>query len=291
MDRKNFIKQSAIMATGLLTLNEFSSFAAEMAGEKARMPAMFVGHGSPMNAIEQNEFSSTWKKIGAALPKPKAILCVSAHWMTSGKTLVTAMEKPNTIHDFYGFPQELFDARYLAPGAPEVAKETIGMVTKTTIEASQEWGLDHGCWSVLLPMFPKADIPVYQLSLDLNKPPQWHYELALQLKGLREKGVLIVGSGNIVHNLGRMQWNNNAFDWAIEFDTWSKQRIEAGDHQALINYQAKGKIADLSIPTNEHYLPLLYTVALQDKTDNLRFFNEKTMMGSISMRSLILSSH
>jgi 4,5-DOPA dioxygenase extradiol len=140
-------------------------------------------------------------------------------------------------------------------------------------------------------MFPKADIPVYQLSLDLNKPPQWHYELAMQLKGLREKGVLIVGSGNIVHNLGRMQWNNNAFDWAIEFDTWSKQRIEAGDHQALINYQAKGKIADLSIPTNEHYLPLLYTVALQDKTDNLRFFNEKTMMGSISMRSLILSSH
>jgi 4,5-DOPA dioxygenase extradiol len=211
--------------------------------------------------------------------------------MTSGKTLVTAMEKPNTIHDFYGFPQELFDARYPAPGAPEVAKETIGMVTKTTIEASQEWGLDHGCWSVLLPMFPKADIPVYQLSLDLNKPPQWHYELALQLKGLREKGVLIVGSGNIVHNLGRMQWNNNAFDWAIEFDTWSKQRIEAGDHQALINYQAKGKIADLSIPTNEHYLPLLYAVALQDKTDNLRFFNEKTMMGSISMRSLILSSH
>ncbi|MFN8154597.1 MAG: 4,5-DOPA dioxygenase extradiol [Bacteroidia bacterium] len=276
------------MATGLFTLNEFSSLASGMAGEKKRMPVMFVGHGNPMNAIEQNEFSLAWKKIGAAIERPKAILCVSAHWMTSGKTLVTAMAKPETIHDFYGFPDELFAVQYPAPGAVEVAQETISLVKKTTVQPAHDWGLDHGCWSVLKPMFPKADIPVFQLSLDLSKPPQWHYELAMELKALRDKGVLIIGSGNIVHNLGRMQWNDNAFDWAIEFDNWSTDRLLAGDHAALVNYSSKGKIAELSIPTNEHYLPLLYAIALQDKQDDLRFFNEKTMMGSISMRSVLL---
>ena len=276
------------MATGLFTLNEFSSLASGMAGEKKRMPVMFVGHGNPMNAIEQNEFSLAWKKIGAAIERPKAILCVSAHWMTSGKTLVTAMAKPETIHDFYGFPDELFAVQYPAPGAVEVAQETISLVKKTTVQPAHDWGLDHGCWSVLKPMFPNADIPVFQLSLDLSKPPQWHYDLAMELKALRDKGVLIIGSGNIVHNLGRMQWNDNAFDWAIEFDNWSTDRLLAGDHAALVNYSSKGKIAELSIPTNEHYLPLLYAIALQDKQDDLRFFNEKTMMGSISMRSVLL---
>ncbi len=276
------------MATGLFTLNEFSSLTTGLAGEKKRMPVMFVGHGNPMNAIEQNEFSLAWKKIGAAIERPKAILCVSAHWMTSGKTLVTAMAKPETIHDFYGFPDELFAVQYPAPGAVDAAQETISLVKKTTVQPAHDWGLDHGCWSVLKPMFPNADIPVFQLSLDLSKPPQWHYDLAMELKALRDKGVLIIGSGNIVHNLGRMQWNDNAFDWAIEFDTWSKERLLAGDHAALVNYSAKGKIAELSIPTNEHYLPLLYSIALQDKQDDLRFFNEKTMMGSISMRSVLL---
>lgn len=276
------------MATGLLTLNEFSSLASGIPCEKKRMPVMFVGHGSPMNAIEQNEFSMAWKKIGAAIERPKAILCVSAHWMTNGNTMVTAMAKPETIHDFYGFPDELFAVQYPAPGAVDTAHETIDLVKKTTIQPAHDWGLDHGCWSVLNPMFPQADIPVFQLSLDLSKPPQWHYELAMELKSLRDRGVLIIGSGNIVHNLGRMQWNDNAFDWAIEFDTWSKDCLLAGDHQALVNYKTKGKIADLSIPTNEHYLPLLYAIALQDKQDDLRFFNEKTMMGSISMRSVLL---
>lgn len=276
------------MATGLFTLNEFSSLATGMAGEKKRMPVMFVGHGNPMNAIEQNEFSTAWKKIGASIERPKAILCVSAHWMTSGKTLVTAMAKPETIHDFYGFPDELFAVQYPAPGAVEAAQQTIGLVKKTTVQPAHDWGLDHGCWSVLKPMFPNADIPVFQLSLDLSKPPQWHYELAAELRALRDQGVLIIGSGNIVHNLGRMQWNDNAFDWAVEFDTWSKERLLAGDHSALINYTSKGKIAELSVPTNEHYLPLLYAMALQDKQDELRFFNEKTMMGSISMRSVLL---
>lgn len=286
MKRKEFIIKSIVATTGILSLNEFAKAAADLAGEKQRMPVLFVGHGSPMNAIEENEFSRSWKQLGQSLARPKAILCVSAHWMTSGNTYVTVMDKPKTIHDFGGFPQELFAAQYPAPGATEIAQETIALVNKTTIRPNHDWGLDHGCWSVLLKMYPKADIPVFQLSLDLNKPPQWHYELAQQLKSLREKGVLILGSGNIVHNLGIMQWGNQAYDWAIEFDQWSKERLEAGDHQALIDYSKKGKIAQLAIPTNEHYLPMLYAIALQDKKDELKFFNEKTLMGSVSMRSV-----
>ncbi len=277
------------MAAGILSLNEFSSLAAGLKGEQQRMPVMFAGHGSPMNAIEDNEFSRTWKQLGTALPRPKAILCISAHWMTSGSTFVTVMDKPQTIHDFGGFPQELFAAQYPAPGAATLAQETIALVEKTTLQPNHDWGLDHGCWSVLLPMFPKADIPVFQLSLDLNKSPQWHYDLALQLKSLREKGVLIIGSGNIVHNLGIMKWGDTAYDWALEFDHWSKDCISSGNHQALIDYSKKGKVAQLAIPTNEHYLPLLYTLALQDKKDQLSFFNEKTVMGSVSMRSVLLS--
>ena len=288
MNRKTFLQNAAIMATGVFSLNEFSSLASGLAGERKRMPVLFVGHGNPMNAIEQNEFSAAWKNIGAAIERPRAILCVSAHWMTSGNTMVTAMAKPRTIHDFYGFPDELFAVQYPASGAVDAAKDTIDLVKKTTILPSHDWGLDHGCWSVLNPMFPKADIPVFQLSIDLAKPPLWHYELAQELKALREKGILIMGSGNIVHNLGKMQWTGGAFDWAVEFDTWSKERLLAGDHQALINYSSKGRIADLAIPTNEHYLPLLYSIALQDKADDLKFFNEKTLMGSISMRSVLL---
>lgn len=277
-----------MMAAGVFSLNEFSSIASGLAGERKRMPVLFVGHGNPMNAIEQNEFSAAWQKIGSSIEKPKAILCISAHWMTSGTTQVTAMAKPKTIHDFYGFPDTLFAVQYPAPGAMMEAQATIDQVAKTRIIPSHDWGLDHGCWSVLNPMFPKADIPVFQLSIDLSKPPLWHYELAKELKALRDKGILIIGSGNIVHNLGKMQWTGGAFDWAEEFDLWSKGRLSAGDHSALINYTAKGRIAELAIPTNEHYLPLLYTIALQDKTDDLKFFNEKTVMGSISMRSVLL---
>lgn len=290
MHRRKFLKETGIMATGILTLNEFSALAAALAGEQVRMPVMFAGHGSPMNAIEDNEFSRTWKQLGKILPKPKAILCISAHWMTSGETFVTAMDNPKTIHDFGGFPQELFAAQYPAPGAKKWAEDTMALVTKAPVKPSHDWGLDHGCWSVLLPMFPEATIPVFQLSLDLSKPPQWHYDLASQLKSLREQGVLIVGSGNIVHNLGRMQWGEAAYDWAIEFDKWSEEKIASGDHQALIAYSGMGKIAELAIPTNEHYLPLLYALALQDKKDQLHFFNEKTLMGSISMRSVLFTN-
>lgn len=279
------------MASGFFTLNQFSSLAETLSGERIRMPVLFVGHGSPMNAIEENEFSRAWQNIGASIGRPKAILCISAHWNTAGSTLVTAMAPPETIHDFYGFPSGLFAVQYPAPVAAEAAQQTIGLIKKTTVLPAPDRGLDHGCWSVLKPMFPKADVPVFQLSIDLSKPPRWHYELAQELKALRAQGVLIMGSGNIVHNLKLMQWNNGAFDWALEFDQWSKERLLAGDHGALVNYAAQGKIAQLAIPTNEHYLPLIYAIALQDQRDELRFFNEKTIMGSVSMRSVLLGGY
>lgn len=249
------------------------------------MPVLFVGHGNPMNAVEENEFSNTWIEIGKTLPVPRAILCISAHWQTKG-TKVTAMEKPKTIHDFYGFPKELFDKQYAAPGSPLFAKETQRLIKRTSVELDYEWGLDHGCWSVLSRLFPAAEIPVYQLSLDYTQPPQYHYKLSKELSELRKKGVLIIGSGNIVHNLGMMQWNNSVYDWAKEFDEQIKNCIQRGDHQSVIHYEKLGASAKLAVPTNEHYLPLLYSLALQDSKDPLAFFSEKTVMGSVSMRSV-----
>ncbi len=289
MDRKQFLRSGVLMTAGMMTLHEFSGFASALKGSESLMPALFAGHGSPMNAIEDNAFTRKWKELGKSLPRPKAILCVSAHWMTPGSTRVTAMDKPRTIHDFGGFPEELFRQQYPAPGAIAAAAETVELVQQPKILPDHDWGLDHGCWSVLLPMFPQADIPVFQLSLDLNKPPRWHYELALQLKALRSRGIMVVGSGNIVHNLGRMQWDGKPYDWALEFDDWSRDRIDAGDHQALIEYSKKGALAQLAIPTNEHYLPMLYILAMQTNTDRLTFFNEQTVMGSVSMRSFLLS--
>jgi 4,5-DOPA dioxygenase extradiol len=185
-----------------------------------------------------------------------------------------------------GFPKELFDMQYKAPGAPEYAKMTADAIKKTHVELDSEWGLDHGTWLVLCRMFPLADVPVFQLSLDQTKPPLWHYELAAELRGLRKKGVLIIGSGNMVHNLGLMRWNNEAFDWAKEFDAKLKNFIAEGNHDAVIHYERMGTMANLSVPTNEHYLPLLYTLGLQEKNEQVSFFNEQTVMGSISMRSL-----
>lgn len=253
------------------------------------MPAMFVGHGNPMNAIEDNEFSKGWAAEGKLVTVPKAILCVSAHWLTKG-TRVAAIDKPETIHDFGGFPQELFDVQYPAPGSPEMAKVTSELITSTTVALDQEWGLDHGCWSVLKKMFPEATIPVYQLSIDYYQPPQYHYDLAKYLKALRKKGVLIIGSGNIVHNLRLFTWTDSAFDWAVEFDTKIKGFIESGDHQSVINYKDLGQSALLSVPTNDHYLPLLYTLGVMESTEHVRFFNEKTTAGSISMRSFVTTT-
>jgi 4,5-DOPA dioxygenase extradiol len=258
----------------------------EQYGSSDSMPVLFLGHGNPMNAIEENEFTKGWADAGKSITRPNAILCISAHWETPG-TYVTAMPKPSTIHDFGGFPQQLFDVQYPAPGNVELAKETKDGINKTTVGFNYDWGLDHGCWVVVSRMYPKADVPVIQLSLDYNKPAQWHFELAKELAFLRKKGVLIIGSGNIVHNLGVLNWKDNKpFDWAIEANDTVKKLIEKHDYQGLTKYDSLGKAMQLAVPTPEHYLPLLYSLALKDENENLSFFNDKTVMGSISMTSL-----
>lgn len=255
-----------------------------------KMPVLFIGHGSPMNAIADNAYSRKWKEIGKELAAPKAILCISAHWLTRG-TSVTLSEHPKTIHDFGGFPEELFQQQYRAPGAPEFAKLTIEHVKSITIHEDYEWGLDHGAWSVLKNMYPKADIPVYQMSIDYYKPTEYHYNLGKELSFLREKGVLIVASGNVVHNLGMIQWDEDSkpYDWAIEFDEIVKKSIEQNDVKPLINYTDLGRIATLAHPTNDHYLPLMYALALRTRNDSFRFFNDSIDLSSLSMRSVIFS--
>lgn len=290
MKRDDFLKwgASSLLAPFAMKLDAFKNWVDEQAADDIKMPVLFVGHGNPMNAILQNEFHQNWGKLGASLPRPKAILSVSAHWLTRG-TYVTAMEKPKTIHDFGGFPDELFAAQYPAPGIPDMAAETRRLVTTTTIKDDHEWGLDHGTWSVLLPMYPKADIPVFQLSIDYYQPPQYHYELAQQLKELRKKGVLIMGSGNIVHNLRILDFSGKTtFDWAVEFDAKMKTFIDKGDHKSVIEYDKLGNIAKLAVPTNDHFLPLLYTLGLQEKGDEVSYFNDKIDAGSIAMRSILM---
>ena len=251
----------------------------------ATMPVLFIGHGSPMNAIEDTEFSRAWAEVARSLPKPKAVLCISAHWQTDG-TCVTAMEQPKTIHDFYGFPPALFEKRYPAPGSPDLARMTQAMLREAHVELDSEWGLDHGTWAVLCQMYPKADVPVVQLSLDETKQPAFHYELGRALRGLRKKGVLIIGSGNIVHNLREVVWEDTAYDWALEFDAKVKDLILSGDHKAIIDYSRLGRSAQLAVPTLDHYLPLLYVLGVQDKADGVSFFADKVTLGSMSMRSV-----
>lgn len=248
------------------------------------MPALFIGHGSPMNAIEDNEFSQAWTELGNTLPKPKVILCISAHWQTVG-TQVTAMEQPKTVHDFYGFPQALFDVNYPAPGSPELAQLIQQTIRSTPVEPDQQWGLDHGAWSVLCRMFPDASIPVVQLSLARHQTPEFHYQLGRELRALRRRGVLVVGSGNIVHNLRVLRWADEAYDWAVEFDEQIRQAILAGDHQSVINYEQFGEMARLAVPTDEHFLPLLYVLACQEN-EAVTFFAERVTLGAISMRSV-----
>lgn len=253
------------------------------------MPVFFFGHGSPMNAIEENEFSREWQRIGRNMPKPSAILCISAHWLTRG-TFVTAMEQPRTIHDFGGFPKELFEVEYPAPGSLPLARETSLLVTDTTVTPDEEWGLDHGCWSVLKHLYPAADVPVVQLSIDYYQPARYHYDLARQLAALRRKGVLIVGSGNMVHNLRMVAWDKMqedgyGFDWAIEANEKMKRYIRDFQHQPLLDFKSQGKAFDLAIPTPDHYLPMIYTLALQGKDEQLSFFNDKAVMGSLTMTS------
>lgn len=259
-------------------------------GSTAQMPVLFLGHGSPMNAIEENEFVAGWREAGRTLPRPNGILCISAHWETRG-TFVTAMEKPATIHDFGGFPQRLFEVEYPAPGSPELASETQKIVAKTAVGLDLKWGLDHGCWSVVKHLYPKADVPVIQMSLDYYQTPQFHYDLAKELTSLRKKGVLIVGSGNMVHNLQRVAWDKMnepgfAFDWATEANEKMKKYILNGDHQSLVHYQSQGRAFDLAIPTPEHFLPLLYVLALKEENEKVSLFNDKAVAGSLSMTSV-----
>ncbi len=295
MHRKHFLKSLALIPlTGAaMKLNELNNMTAPFSSTE-QMPVLFLGHGSPMNAIEENEFVTGFRNIGKTLPKPNAIICVSAHWETRG-TFVTAMQKPPTIHDFGGFPKALFDVQYPAPGSPELAKETKSLIKKTEVGLDDKWGLDHGAWSVIKHLYPKADVPVIQLSLDYYQTPQYHYELAKELSSLRKKGVLIIGSGNMVHNLGLVAWDKlNAdeygFDWAIEASEKMKKYILSNDHKQLINFKSHGKAFDLAIPTPEHYLPLLYTLALKKENEQITLFNDKAIAGSLTMTSLKIDS-
>ena len=255
-----------------------------------KMPVLFLGHGSPMNAIEENEFVTGFRSLAQTLPKPNAVLCVSAHWFTKG-TKVTAMQMPRTIHDFGGFPKELFAVQYPAKGSPELAMITEEILKPTHVELDEKWGLDHGAWTVIKHVYPDADIPVIQLSIDYTKPPAYHFALAQQLQSLRRKGVLIVGSGNIVHNLGlvdfaHMHKDNYGFDWAIE----SREKINSwlldGNFDPIINYDKQGAAIALAVPTPDHYLPLIYALGLKEKSETLSLFNDKLLAGSLSMTSV-----
>jgi 4,5-DOPA dioxygenase extradiol len=260
-----------------------------------KMPVLFIGHGSPINAIEDNEFSRGWHEAAARIPRPKTILCISAHWETWG-TLVTGMERPRTIHDFGGFPRALYEAQYLAPGSKRLAEQVREVVRKVPVNLDEDWGLDHGAWSVLIQMYPEADIPVVQLSLDYTKTPQEHYNLAKELAPLRQEGVLILGSGNIVHNLRRVVlpggWGDfnqpYALEWAQEASDLLKKLILTDDHAALINYPGLGEAVQMAIPTLEHYLPMLYILALKQEGEVIELFNDKPLAGSLTMTSLVI---
>lgn len=292
MQRKTFIKNIALssMAAGTaMNLKDLSKITQPL-NSTEKMPVFFMGHGSPMNAIEENEFVRGFREAGKSIPKPQAILCVSAHWETRG-TFVTAMEKPATIHDFGGFPKELFEVQYPAPGSPDLAKQTKELIKKTEVGLDDKWGLDHGCWSVVKHLYPDADVPVIQMSLDHFQAPQYHYELAKELAALRDKGVLIIGSGNMVHNLRMVAWDklntdSYGYDWALEAREKMNKYILNGDHQQLINYSSQGRPFELAIPTPEHYIPLLYVMALKDEKDKVTLFNDKPVGGSLTMTSV-----
>ncbi|MBA9079818.1 4,5-DOPA dioxygenase extradiol [Rufibacter quisquiliarum] len=272
----------------MTTLSAFRKFTDELQYQEYTMPVLFVGHGSPMNGIEDNEFSQRWTQLAQEIPVPKAVLVISAHWFTRG-TKITAMDFPQTIHDFGGFPRELFAVQYPAPGDAALAQETASLIKTAPVELDHDWGLDHGTWTIVRHMYPHANVPVLQLSIDYTKGPQYHYDLAQELSALRRKGVLIMGSGNMVHNLRLVSWemiNGGGYDWTHTINEKFKDLILHRDHQPLINYQTLGKEALLAIPTVEHYLPLLYTLGLQGQDEAVSFFNDKMVGGSLTMTSV-----
>ena len=270
------------------TLSQFNKFTSDLPLQDSLMPVLFIGHGSPMNGIEDNEFSAKWAGIAKDIPQPKAVLVVSAHWFTKG-THITAMDFPRTIHDFGGFPQALFDVDYPAPGSPSLALETAGLIHSTQVGLDHDWGLDHGAWTVVRHMYPNANIPVLQLSIDYTKDAVYHYNLAKELFELRKKGILILGSGNMVHNLRMMSWemiHGGGYDWALEMNDKFKSLILNREHQQLADYRNLGREAILAIPTPEHYLPLMYTLGLQNGTEEASLFNDKAVGGSLTMTSV-----
>jgi len=274
-----------------MTLSDLNTLTAKFKNTE-KMPVIFVGHGSPTNALEDNEFTRGWHNSIKYIPKPNAILCVSAHWETKG-IFITAMEKPKTIHDFGGFSRELYRIEYPAPGSKKYADEIKNTITDNKAKLDFDWGLDHGCWVPVMKMFPKSDIPVLQLSLDFTKNANYHYNLGKELSSLRNKGVLIIGSGNMVHNLRMAKYSRiedinkeMGFDWAYEMNDIFKNKIMAQDHKSLINYESLSKSAKLAIPTTEHYFPLLYVLAMQDKNEDAKLFNDKVIAGSLTMTSV-----
>ena len=271
------------------TLNDLHKISGTFSNTE-KMPVLFLGHGNPMNAIEENQFVTGFRNLAKTLPQPNVILCISAHWFTKG-TKVTAMEMPRTIHDFGGFPQALFDVQYPAKGSPELAIETKQLLTPVEVELDEHWGLDHGAWSVIKHLYPEANVPVIQLSIDYTKSGQYHFELAQKLSALRTKGILIVGSGNIVHNLGLVDFHNfdrdnYGYDWAIEAKETVNNYLLDGNFQPLIDFEKQSKAFQLAIPTPEHYLPLIYTLGLKGKSEELSLFNDKLLAGSLSMTSV-----
>jgi len=290
MERKTFLKACGITITSL-QMKDLKGLEklADGFDKTPSMPVLFIGHGSPMNAIEENEFTRGFRQVAETIAPPKAILCISAHWFTKG-TKVTAMEFPKTIHDFSGFPQELYNQQYPAAGNPELASETKELLKPVTVDSDFEWGLDHGSWSILKHLYPKADIPVVQLSIDRTKSADYHFELAKRLQLLRNKGILVIGSGNIVHNLGLVDWqnfakDNHGFDWAIEARELVNDQIQNRNFKPLLEYNKLGRAMQLAVPSPDHYLPMIYALGLSREKDNIELFNDKMQAGSLSMTS------
>ncbi len=292
MKRKDFLKIIGILPAGTAAMGLGSlKLLNDSLPKSEKMPVLFIGHGSPMNGIQDTEFSQGWSNMAKKISEPKVVLVVSAHWETRG-TYITAMEHPRTIHDFGGFPQALYDVQYPAPGNPDFAKETANMIKSVNVGLDHDWGLDHGTWTVVRHMYPDANIPVLQLSIDFTKPAQFHHDLGSQLQALRHKGVLIIGSGNMVHNLRMVAWDkirtneDYGYDWALQMNDKFKELISSGDNKSMINYQTIGREALLAVPTPEHYYPLLYTLGLRTPKDDVMFFNDKPVGGSLTMTSV-----
>jgi len=254
-----------------------------------RMPVVFLGHGNPLNAINNSPWAQNWDTLGEALPEPKAILCISAHWMTQGETLVNVAQTPPTIHDFGPISPKLFEVQYPASGAPEVARDVVAMLADHSAKESHAWGLDHGAWSVLRRLFPAADVPVFQMSIDLGRSFAEQLELGRALKVLRDRGVLVLGSGNLVHNLPDMRFDGGTYDWALEFDEFVAGKLQDRDFGALTGYDRSSALFQKAHPTPDHYVPAMYCLGLADPSDDLTFFNEGIDLGCTSMRSVILS--